>query len=189
MTETTALRYLRETIAAGLLVEVGHAGRRLLLPWPDGTQSPPDVWVTGEVKRGTFRVTEFREPGPTMAKIRFVMTPERLKARMDGALDAEKAKAAKKEREAEDRRAKQAAQEAEERALFAKTYPSLAALLARLHERVTVPGGLSGGVRVWAKEHPEVGVLGRVNLEVDFEEFGALEEILRDGLGAEGERG
>lgn len=183
VTETTALRYLRETIAAGLLVEVAHAGRRLLLSWPDGTESPPDVWVTGEVKRGNFRVTEIREPGPTMAKIRFVMTPDRLKTLMDGALEAEKAKAAKKQSEDDARAAKHAAEEAEGQAVFAKHYPTLAGLLARVQEQTHVGDGAMDGVRFFAREHPRVGVLSRVTIEVSDARFDVLEQILRDGLG------
>lgn len=79
VTETTALRYLRQTIEAGLLVELEHAGRKLLVPWPEGTENPPDVWVNGEPKKGAFRVTKHCEAGPAMAKVRFVLTPERLK--------------------------------------------------------------------------------------------------------------
>ncbi|MGW1261125.1 hypothetical protein ACWD7Y_04090 [Streptomyces drozdowiczii] len=185
VTETTALRYLRDVIASGKLVEISHAGRRLLFPWPAELQDPPERWATGEVKRGTFRMTAHREVGPAMSKIRFVFTPERLKQVMDQAVAEEAAKAAKKEHEAEERRAKWDAEAAEERAVFEKHYPALAGLLARLHEQVNDPGDSLGGVRLHAKEHPQVGVLARVSIEVREEQFEALEKILGKALGGD----
>ncbi|MEW1922327.1 hypothetical protein [Streptomyces sp. NPDC088360] len=183
VTETTALRYLRGVIGAGKLVEIGHAGRRLLLPWPEGTQSPPDVWVTGEVKRGSFRVTEHREPGPAMAKIRFVMTPERLAALMQEKLAAQEETAARKQREVEERASRRAVEEAEQREVFAKHYPVLAGLLARFAEEVEGPEDSGLGVRLNAREHPALGVVARVHIEVGDERLDVLERILRDGLG------
>ncbi|MEU3979572.1 hypothetical protein AB0F77_05590 [Streptomyces sp. NPDC026672] len=174
VTETTALRYLRETIAAGHLVEVGHIGRKLLLPWPAELASPPERWATGEVSRGTFRLVTSRETGPAMAKIRFVFAPERLKQVMDKAVAEEAAKAA-------EQRAKDDADEAVEQAVFAENYPALAVLLSRLQERVP-PVGSARGVRFYAEERPEGRVRGRVTIEMGDAHFDALEEILRTGL-------
>ncbi len=181
VTETTALRYLRETIAAGQLVEIGHVGRKLLLPWPEDTKNPPDVWVTGEVKRGSFRVTEHREVGPAMAKIRFVFTPERLKQLMDQAVAEEAAKATKKKSEDDEQRAEHEAEEAAEQAVFAQHYPVLASLLLRLHEQVP-PEASARGVRFYANKRSEGYVRGLVSIEVGDKHFEALEEILRNGL-------
>lgn len=183
VTESTALRYLRETIAAGHLVEVAHAGRRLLLPWPEGMTNPPDVWVTGAVNRGKFRMTEHREVGPAMAKIRFVMTPERLKQLMDRVLAEQEAKAAKEKEERDAYEAARVKEDAEERAAFARHYPFLAEMLARFHEQVHVPGKTARGVGCYVTEHSEGRVRGRVQIEVGDERFEVLEKILSDGLG------
>lgn len=190
VTETTALRYLKETIAAGQLAEIGHVGRKLLFPWPDGLPNTPERWTTGEVKRGAFRITTYREVGPAMAKIRFVFTPERLKLLMDQAIAEDAAEAAKKARKDQERQEKWAAEDAEGRAVFAKHYPALAGLLERFEEQVREEReGRSLGVRFDAREHPKAGVLGRVNIEVTDEKFAVLEAILRDGLGAQPEAG
>ncbi|MFF8283395.1 hypothetical protein ACF06W_11805 [Streptomyces albus] len=187
VTESTAVRYLREVIASGKLIEVGHVGRRLLLPWPEGMTEPPLPWVTGEVKRGTYRLTEYREPGPAMARVRFVFTPERLKQLMDGVLEQEAEKAAREENAEAKRRAEHEAEEAAEQALFAKHYPVLAGLLSRLHEQVHVPGRSARGVSFYANEQSESGVRARVQIEVGAERFDALEAVLSKALGeAEG---
>jgi hypothetical protein len=189
ISESAALKYLRAVIKSGALLEVSHAGRRLLLEWPAEVTDPPDVWVAGEVKRGTFRVTEHREVGPAMSKIKFVVSPERLQKIKDDALARQAAKAAQQQKKEEERQARYAAEEAAERAVFSKHYPALAELLTRFHERVDVPDRVAAGVRFYAKEHPRAGVIGRVTVEVDFERFGVLEEILRNGLGTNGEQG
>lgn len=183
VTETTALRYLREVIASGKLVEVEHAGRKLLFPWPDEVKDPPERWANGEVKRGAFRMTTYREVGPAMSRIRFVFTPERLKQVMDQAVAEEAARAAKKERESEEQQARYAAEEAEERARFAKHYPLLAELLERFAEQIQTPRRSGLGVRLNVNEHATLGVLARVHIEVTDERFDILEKILRSGLG------
>ncbi|MFJ4686411.1 hypothetical protein [Streptomyces sp. NPDC088789] len=182
VTETTALRYLRETIAAEWLVELEHAGRKLLVPWPEGTENPPDVWVNGEPKKGTFRVTEHREVGPAMARVRFVFTPERLKLLVTQVLAEAVWRAAVKQRADAAQEARYAAEDEAERKLFAQHYPLLAGMLTWYHEQLYVPRRSARGVRFHASEHPERGVRARVTIEVGDERFEVLEKILRDSL-------
>ncbi|MFD9815074.1 hypothetical protein [Streptomyces sp. NPDC059080] len=181
--DTTALRYLREVIASGKLIEIDHAGRRMMLPWPAEVEAPPDCWATGEVKRGNFRMTAHREVGPAMSKIRFVFTPERLKRVMNQAVAEAVERAAEKQGLEEEWQAKRAAKEAEGRAVFVTHYPVLAGLLSRLHEQVHVSEDSARGVSFHATEHPRAGVVARVSIEVDDERFGVLEGILNKALG------
>ncbi|MET9360319.1 hypothetical protein ABZX93_05370 [Streptomyces sp. NPDC006632] len=179
--DTTTRKDIGALVAAGRLVEVSHVGRRLLLPWPAEFTDPPVRWVNGAVKRGWYEVTEDRQVGPAMVKVRFLFTPERLTAMLERIRQEHAAAAGEQKRRAEESQA----EAAEEEATFKKHHPALADLLERLHESVHTPGRSARGVRMFSTEHGDFGLRSRVMIEVSNERFAALEQALRDGLGEE----
>ncbi|WNI17561.1 hypothetical protein [Actinacidiphila sp. ITFR-21] len=189
--DTTTRADVLMLLAEGRLVQVSHVGRRLLFPWPAQDEEAPTPWVNGAVKRGWYEITDHRQPGPAMAKVRFLFTPERLAAVMKRLREADASEKAEVQEREQRRReayaAESAARDAEEKAAFREHYPVLADLLERLHAQVHVPGRSAMGVRVDVQENRSLGALGRVSIEVTDERFGALEAILRDGLGERGE--
>lgn len=185
LVETTARKYLKAAVAAGVVVEVKHLGRSLRFPWPieEVTKGAPERFVQGSVNRGRFWMTEDRQVGPAMTKTTFLFTPDRLEHVMDVARQADVAKASEREKRTRERQQKMAAEAAAEEAVFAQHYPELARLLRLLRERVLVSGRTMQGVRMYAQEHPGAGILGTVDIEVRREGLAELEAVLRDGLG------
>ncbi|MFH9731937.1 hypothetical protein [Streptomyces sp. NPDC017260] len=186
LVESTARKYLRDAIDAGVLVEVKHLGRSLQFPWPteELAKGAPERFVQGSVNRGRFWVTEDHQLGPAMTKITFVFTPERVKQVMDEAREADARKATERKQREEERLRRMAAEDAAEAAVFAKHYPELTRLLGVLHERVQEPERIGQGVQMYAEEHPRAGVLATVKITVRRPEaLAKLAAILRDGLG------
>lgn len=177
--DTTTRKDVAALVADGRLVEVSHTVRRLEFPWP-ADAAVPQMWVNGAVKHGRYEVSGERQPGPAMRQVRFLFTPERLHQMMERIHEETRLK----QRQEEARRAQYEVERAAERELFAQHYPVLARLLARLDERVRVPGR-QGGVSLYAEKHPASGLLTRVRIEVGAAEFDELEKILRNGLGQE----
>lgn len=185
VTETTARRYVAAALETSELIEVGHVGRKLDLPWPADVTEPPDVWLTGNLRRQHYYLTEHRQPGPQLARTRFVMTPEHLKELMDLKLQEQAGRRAQEQQRQEKRAQETAARNAASWAVLVEQRPVLAGLLRRLDAELAPAQEGEPAVRVSAREHPDVGLYGHVALSVGIEAFDVLERVLRDGLGEE----